>query len=173
MEKSSRKKLAMRFVPKDLPIGEALDRIINTCFEADAMVVACLRQREVKLEVVRTYKNKQGKAYEKAQKAALEADRLTERANAFQTAKLKLWGDMVRLYTTYSGDSTKGIIIAYYLIKNYPTDTIAKYVKKPKDFVERTIDGLRTLIIDLTFCREYAPSDYEKLLKKSAKQKAN
>jgi len=168
MEKSNWKTLRPKFKTEELPVVEALEQLINASFEAELMIRSCLRQRDVKIEVVRTYKDKTGKSYQKAQKAAIEADYLTERATAFRQMKIELWSEVARLYGLYSGDPVKGVIVAYWLIKNKSVDDIVVYAKRDRTFVESTLKGLKVLFEKLTYCRELIPERYEKLLRKSS-----
>lgn len=153
--------LGVRYLPKQIPVADALRHTFNALFEADIMISTCLREREVQMEIVRTYKDKNGRAYKKAQKAALEADRLDAHARKFRDLKLGLWGEMVRLWTVYTGDGTKGIIAAHWLCGKKSIEEIAKLTNKQKAFVTDTLTGIATFMLDLTYCREHLPATYK------------
>lgn len=149
--------LGRKYKPDKHPLVNALISIQSALFEADMGITALLHEREVKLQIVRMNADKNGRAFQKAQKAALECDSITARAKSLRAEKIALYGDLAKLYGEYSGDAVKGVVVAEWLCKNLKPKQIAFRLRKPLDYVESTLFGLRQLFSDITELRE-APS---------------
>lgn len=162
--KSKKFPFGKKFGKADLPICKALLLLFDTLLEYDALILAVLKRRDVCVEKVRFYKDRNGRAFQKAQKAAVECDELTARAKSLRESKLALWGDLARLYAKYSGKVVKGAIVALWLCKDMDVDSIVHETKQPKFFVINTLYELRQLLCEIMEMRLNLPYDKQALL---------
>lgn len=135
------------FQAAKLPMADALYHIQLAMFELDTLLTATIALRDTKVQTVSAYKDANGKTFEKAQKAALEADKLTARANTLRNAKIALYGDLARLWGKYSGEPEEGPVVAYWLCKDYSPETIAQKTKTSLEFVNGVLFKFRNFLM--------------------------
>lgn len=154
--------LGSRFPPDKYEIVQALRSYQIVLYEADTLLNATLHEREIKLAIVNAYKDKKGKSFQKAQKAALECDELTERAKSLRDEKLALEGDVAKIWTKYSGSAIDGVIVSLWVCKGMTPMEIAIATHKTYEKVVSALYAFRNLLVELLRIQTEIPHGYKK-----------